>query len=239
MSIAFNALAAASGYLRRNPSEVKRAFKNIVELRAGIPVDALRWLLDQAAAGGKLRDPRLDEVPPGLRLTASVDLMNTPVRASATVFIDRVTLDPKAIEMSVRLEDIDIDVLGDASTPVAALLKSGALDLSQPGNLAKHMDLPPVIVEALDNRLTIDLMKEPRIADNAVIRQALAVVTPLLTMRSIETEDAHLNVAFAALPKGLRGAASALREGVFRPGVARVHRHLLPERFFPGRRRRL
>jgi hypothetical protein len=162
MSVAQRALNAASGYLRRNPGEIARAVRNLVGLRAGLPVDALRWLMDQAAKGGKIEDPVITEVPPGLRVTASVDLMKTPVRASAVVYIDRVVLDPDQIRMVVRLEEIWVEVIGDATTPVAALLRSGALDLSKPGELAKYMDLPPVIVEARENKLTLDLRQPHR-----------------------------------------------------------------------------
>ena len=83
MSIASRALSAASGYLRRHPGEISRAVRNLLGLRAGLPVDALRWLMEQAAKGGKIEDPVITEVPPGLRVTASVDLMKTPVDTSS------------------------------------------------------------------------------------------------------------------------------------------------------------
>lgn len=201
--------------------------RNLVGLRAGIPVDALRWLMEQAAKGGKIQDPVITEVPPGLRVTASVDLMKTPVRASAVVYIDRVVLDPDQIRMTVRLEEIWVEVIGDSTTPVAALLRSGALDLSKPGELAKYMDLPPVIVEATGNKLTLDLMREPRIGENPVVRQALSVITPLVTMHGIESDDEHLNIVFRALPTGVGPAARAIRTNLLSPGLSRV-RALLP-----------
>lgn len=227
MSIAQRALTAASGYLRRNPGEIRRAVWNLVGLRAGVPVDALRWLMAQAAKGGKIEDPVITEVPPGLRVTASVELMKTPVRASSVVYIDRVTISPDQIRMVVRLEEIWVEVIGDATTPVAALLRSGALDLSKPGELAKYMDLPPVIVEARDNKLTLDLMREPKIGDNPIVRQALAIVTPLVTMHGIESDEDHLNVVFRAFPHGVGEAVGALRTHLLSPGYRRV-RALIP-----------
>lgn len=221
------ALSAAGGYLRRNPGEVSRALRNLVGLRAGVPVDALRWLMEQAAKGGKIEDPVITEVPPGLRVTANVDLMKTPVRASAVVYIDRVRLDPDQIRLDVRLEEIWMEVIGESHSPVAALLRSGALDLSKPGELAKYMDLPPVIVEARENKLSLDLMREPRIGQNPVVRQALSILTPLLTMHGIEADEDHLNVVFRALPQGVGTAATALRTHLFKPGFRRV-RALLP-----------
>jgi hypothetical protein len=82
-------------------------------------------------------------------------------------------------------------------------------------------------VEARDNRLSLDLMREPKIGDNPVVRQALAVITPLITMHGIESDDDHLNVVFRALPDGVTHAAGALRTHLFRPGFKRV-RGLLP-----------
>jgi hypothetical protein len=227
MSMASMALSAAGSYIRRNPSEVSRALRNLVGLRAGIPVDALRWLMEQAAKGGKIEDPVITEVPPGLRVTANVDLMKTPVRASAIVFIDRVRIDPEQIRLDVRLEEIWMEVIGESHSPVAALLRSGALDLSKPGELAKYMDLPPVIVEARDNRLSLDIMREPRIGQNPIVRQALSILTPLMTMHGIETDDDHLNLVFRALPQGVGAAATAVRTHLFNPGFRRV-RALLP-----------
>lgn len=227
MSIASLALSAAGGYLRRNPGEISRAVRNLMGLRAGVPLDALRWLMEQAAKGGKIQDPVITEVPPGLRVTATVDLMKTPVRASAVVYIDRVKIDPNQLRLEVRLEEIWLEVIGESASPVAALLRSGALDLSKPGELAKYMDLPPVIVDARDNKVALDLMREPKIGDNPIVRQALSVLTPLLTMHGIESDERHLNIVFRALPQGVGSAATAIRTHLFQPGVRRV-RALLP-----------
>ncbi|MBZ0121002.1 MAG: hypothetical protein K8H88_28665 [Sandaracinaceae bacterium] len=226
MSIAQRALSAAGDYLRRNPGEISRTIRSLMGLRAGVPVDAIRWLLEEVSKGGKIEDPVVTEVPPGLRVTASFDLMKTPVRGSSVVFIDRVVLSPDQIRIEVRLEEIWMEVIGESHSPIAALLRSGALDLSKPGNLAKHMELPPVIVEARDNKLAVDLMKDPKIGDNPIVRQALAIVTPLVTMHGIESDEDHLNIVFRALPTGARAAAGALRTHLFRPGLQRVRAFL-------------
>lgn len=224
--MAKRAFSAAGDYLRRNPREISRVVRNFMGLRAGVPVDALRWLMEQAAKGGKISDPVITEVPPGLRVTANVDLMKTPVRASAVVYIDRVKLDSDQIRLEVRLEEIWMEVIGDSHTPVAALLRSGALNLSKPGELAKHMDLPPVIVDARENKLVLDLMREKKIGENPIVRQALAVLTPLVTMHGIESDDDHLNIVFRALPQGFGTAATAIRTHLLSPGISRVRAFL-------------
>ncbi len=55
-----------------------------------------------------------------------------------------------------------------SESPVAALLRSGALDLSKPGNLAAYMPKrPAMLVAAKDDRVTLDLMRHPKFAKDA------------------------------------------------------------------------
>lgn len=227
MSIGRQALEAAGQYLRRRPQEIPRVLRDLLGLRLGVPLDALRWLLERAAKSGKLKDPVLTEVPPGMRFTASVDLMKTPVRASAVVYIDRMVITPAQIRIEVRLEEIWMEVEGDAQGPVAALIKSGALDLSKPGNLAKYMPLPPTVIEARDNKIVLDLMRDPKIGGNPVVQRALSLVTPMVTASGVETDEDHLEVKFRPLPEGFLPAASALRRHLLSPGLKRV-KQLLP-----------
>ena len=201
---------------------------NLLGLRVGVPIDALRWLLDRAAKSGKLIDPVLTEVPPGIRFTATVDAMKTPLRASAVIYIDRMLITPEQIRIELRLEEIWAEVLGDAQGPVAALIKSGALDLSKPGNLAKYLPLPPTVVETRDNKIVLDMMKDPKLAKNPLLKRALSLVTPVVTAYGLETDDDHLEVMFRPLPDGLRPAASAVRRHLLSPGLRRV-RALLPQ----------
>lgn len=227
MSLRRQALTAATDYLRRRPTEVTRALSSLIGLRASVPLDALRWLLERTAKSGKLKDPVLTEVPPGIRFTASFDAMKTPLRASAVVYIDRMAITPEQIRVEVRLEEIWAEVQGDAVGPVAALLKSGALDLSKPGNLAKYLPLPPTVIETRDNRIVLDLMKDPKIGENKRVRRALSLISPVVTAYGLETDDDHLDVVFRPLPEGILPAASAIRNHLLRPGVRRV-RALLP-----------
>jgi hypothetical protein len=103
-------------------------------------------------------------------------------------------------------------LIGDSTTPVATLIKSGALDLSKPGNLVKFLPkLPPAIVLADDDRIVLDLMKIPALAGNEMLRRALAIVTPVMSVRAVETDHDHLYVALRASPRGLPRAIAALR----------------------------
>ena len=120
-------------------------------------------------------------MPPGVRLGASLDLMGTPVRASAVVYIERVRANATELCLEIRLAEVSLKVTDDTSTtPIAALLKSGALDLSKPGNLVMYMPKrPPILVDAKDDRIVIDLMRHPKFAKNETAQRLVRVLAPL------------------------------------------------------------
>ena len=206
-------LSAAVDYVRRNPDELVRAAVNAAGLRFGVPIAALRWLSSQAKLPRKApRDIEIGSSPPAIRISLSVDAMGTPVRASAAIRIDEIELSPETMRVGLRLNDVKLALIGDSSTPVATLIKSGALDLSKPGNLVKFLPkLPAAIVLAEDDRIVLDLMKVPALAHNEVLRRALAIVTPIMSVRAVETDRDHLYVALRASPRGLPRAFAALR----------------------------
>ncbi len=222
MSMAQAALGAARNYLRQNPDELGRAIRGALGLRVGLPISALRWAGRQAEQAGKVQDLKIDPVPPGLKVAASIDPMNTPLRASAVVYIDRVVFNEEELTVALRLEEISLKLNGDAQTPVAALIKSGALDLSNPGTLIGYLPKrSPVLSEAKDNRIVLDLMRDPKIGKNPIVRHAVAALTSFLTLHSVQTDEGHLDVAFRSFPSGLRGAARSVRRNVVRPGLSR------------------
>jgi hypothetical protein len=223
MGTAGRALRAARGYLTRNPGEIARAVRSAIGLRFGLPVAALRWLAEQAERAGKLEDVKIDAVPPGIRFAANVDLMKTPVRASAVVYIERVDLSDEEMRVSLRLEEVSLKMNGDAATPVAALIKSGVLDLSKPGNLAAHLPgLPPVLAEARDNRIVLDFMRDPKLGKSEIVRNAVGLLSSIVTVHAIETDDSHLEVGLRALPRGVRAAVGAFRRHLIMPSMGRL-----------------
>jgi hypothetical protein len=206
-------LEAGSKYLRDHPEELLRAMRNLLALRFGVPLDALRFFAGRGKGKKGPRDLQLEAVPPGLRVKATVDLMGTPVRAQATVFVERVSITPDELRFEIRLEGVSLKVDDNApESPIAALLRSGALDLSKPGNLAAYMPKrPALLVEAKDDRVVIDLMRHPKIAKNPRALLAVSVLAPLLTVAGIESDSEHLDVTLRAFPDGLREAVGGLR----------------------------
>jgi hypothetical protein len=209
-------IEAAGAYLKQHPAELLRAVRNAVALRVGLPLDALRWLASQPASRKAPKDVQIEAVPPGIRIAATVDAMGTALRASATIYVDRVRLSDEELRFEVRLADVALKVLDDkAESPIAALLKSGALDLSKPGNLAAYMPKrPPVLVEAADDRIVIDLMRHPKLAKQRVVGKVLGLVTPLVGVRAVQTDWEHLDVLFRAFPEGLVEALAGVRRAL-------------------------
>lgn len=223
MGLRQNAFEAAKRYLRTHPQEVSRTLRNALGLRFGVPMAALQWLGAQAEAGGKVRRLQLLARPPGIAMSADVELMKTPVRGGAVIYVDRVALSEEELAITLRLEDVTLELTADADTPVAALIKSGALDLSNPGTLAGYLPgRSPVLVEAEGNRLILDLMREPRIARDERVRRLVGLLTSFMSVHGVETDPEHLDVVLRAFPRGLSEAARAVDRHLVRPSLARV-----------------
>ncbi len=196
-------------YLMNHPEELVRFVKNAFLLRVGLPLDALRWVAARAGGRKAPKDVQIEAVPPGVRVGATVDLMGTVVRASFILYIDEVRINSNELRIETRLADVALKLLSESDSPVATLLKSGALDLSKPGNLVAYMPKrPPFIVEADGDRIVVDLMKHPALG-NEKVERILSLVTPLITVGAIRTDWEHLDVVFKPFQHGL---AKALEE---------------------------
>src|SRR5258706_3728714 len=113
-------LEAGSKYLRDHPEELLRALRNLLALRFGVPLDALRFFAGRAKGKKAPKDLLLEAVPPGLRVGATVDLMGTPVRAGADIFIERVSITPDELRFEIRLAKVSLKVAADApESPIA------------------------------------------------------------------------------------------------------------------------
>src|SRR3569623_1500599 len=135
--------------------------------------------------------------------------MGTTVRAGASIRIKQIEVSDHKFKVTLRLGDVTMKVLGESFTPVAGLIKSGALDLSKPGNLAKFMPKKPaVLVEAHDDVIVIDLMQNPKFAENAKVRGILGTLTPVVQVSGLSTEGDFLILQLRASPFGIPRAAA-------------------------------
>ncbi len=206
-------LNAAKTYLRDHPEEIIRALKGAAGLRVGVPLDAFRYFARELAGGKKMpKDIEIDSAPPGLRVSMTVDAVGSTLRVSLALFVEEVSITQDELRLGIRVADLKLKVLEGFQTPVAALVQSGALDLSKPGNLVAFIPKrPPMIIDAKDDRIVIDALKIPNLASNPKIRKALSVATPLLTVRAIRSKDDHLDVHLKASLSGLGTAITAAR----------------------------
>jgi hypothetical protein len=198
-------------YLLKHPEEVIRVLKNALQFRFGVPLDALRWAASKARGKKAPRDVQLEAVPPGVRVGATLDLMGAVVRISCILYVDEVRIDSSQLRFELRLSDVSLKLLGDSDSAVATLIKSGALDLSKPGNLVRFMPKrPAMLVEAQDDRIVLDLMKHPALANQRVER-IISWITPVITLGAIRTDWEHLDLQFKPFQDGVVPALSRLR----------------------------
>ena len=80
----------------------------------------------------------------------------------------------------------------------------------------------PVLAEANGNRIVLDLMRDPNIGNNPLVRRAVALLTSFVTLHGVETDSKHLDIAFRALPTGLGGAVKSVRNNVVLPSMSRL-----------------
>ncbi len=147
--------------------------------------------------------------------------MNTPIRAGAIIFVERIVFNDEELTVSLRLEEVKLKLNGESDSPIAALIKSGALDLSNPGTLVNFMPgRSPVLAEANGNRIVLDLMRDPKIGKNPLVRRAVSLLTSFVTLHGVETDQKHIDIAFRALPTGFGGAFRSVRQNVLLPGMS-------------------
>jgi hypothetical protein len=208
------ALRSAGRFMAKNPTTMLSMARHALGMRIAVPLDALRWFIANTPPSQKApQDVTITPRPPAIGIGATVDLMGTTVRAGASIRVERIEVGDEKLRVTLRIADVTMKVLGESFTPVAGLIKSGALDLSKPGNLAKFMPKKsPVLVEAHDDMLVLDLMQNPKIAANERVRGILGTLTPVVQVSGMSTEGDFLILQLRASPFGLPRAINAARQ---------------------------
>jgi hypothetical protein len=207
------ALRSAGRFVSRNPATLFTMARHALGFRVAVPLDALRWFIANTPPSKKApTDITITARPPAIHLGATLELMGTLVRASAAVLVDELRLLPAEMRVTLRLSDVQMNVIGESNTPVAGLIKSGALDLSKPGNLVNFMPKKPdVLIEAKGDRIVLDLMKNPKIRANDKLHKILSTLTPVLNVSALSTDGDYLVVALRATPMGFAQAVNNAR----------------------------
>lgn len=207
-------LTAIGKYLAEHPDELTRIFRNARALKVGVPLAALRWLATRGTGRRLPTDLIVEAVPPGVRLGATLELMGAKLRASSLVFIEHVRLSPRELRFELRFDEAKISLLDESSSPLAALIRSGALDLTKLGNLIAVMPKRPAyLVEAKGDRVVVDLRRLPALStDRAEL--LLRLITPIVTITEIGTDSEHVDLKLALFEAGLRAAIEAFRDAL-------------------------
>lgn len=208
------ALRSVGRFMVKNPTTMLSMARHALGMRIAVPLDAVRWFIANTPPSKKApQDVTVTPRPPAIGVGATVDLMGTTVRAGASIRIDRIEVSEGTFKVTLKLSDVTMKVLGESFTPVAGLIKSGALDLSKPGNLAKFMPKrPPVLVEAHDDILVLDLMQNPKFAENVKVQGILGTLTPVVQVSGLSTEGDFLILQLRASPFGIPRALNAARQ---------------------------
>jgi len=209
MAMPIDAMKDGLSYLRANPLFLVRAARNAARLRLGIPIDALRWLVDHRPKGGKGPESiELYAAPPALGVGATVDLFGTKLSISSSIEIENVDANESALQVALRVRDLKVDA--PAGSPAAMML--GSMDLKNPGNLMGFLpQRPPALVEAKGDRFVIDLLKVPKLGGNKLLKRALAVLADVVTIKDVKTEGDMLIVGFGVNARALPLALARLR----------------------------
>jgi hypothetical protein len=208
------ALRSAGRFIAKNPTTMLSMARHALGMRIAVPLDAVRWFIANTPPSQKApQDVTITPRPPAIGFGATIDLMGTTVRAGASIRVERIEVGDEKLRVTLRIADVTMKVLGESFTPVAGLIKSGALDLSKPGNLAKFMPKKsPVLVEAHDDTIVLDLMQNPKIAANERVRGILGTLTPVVQVSGMSTEGDFLILQLRASPFGLPRAPNAARQ---------------------------
>lgn len=208
-----SALRSAGRFVVKNPLSMLSLARHALNMRLAVPIDALRWFVEHTPPGKKSpTDVTISAMPPAVHFGATLELMGSKLRVSAAIKVDELRIDPDELRLQLRLSNVEMKVLDKSETPLSGLIKSGALDLSKPGNLANFMPKKPAaLVEAKDDVLVLDLMRVPKIANNLRLRKVLQRLTPVVNVAALKTEGDFLIVALRATPAGFPRALAAAR----------------------------
>ena len=210
-----------SGTIQRRSVE---PFEARIGLRFGLPLAAFRWLTQAFVNDTSGWDPHFEAVPPGLKVGVTLDRMGTRIRFSTVIYAHRIQVDTEQIRLEIRFEEPDLKVLSEAPTILSALINSGSLSIDQIGTLVRELPgMPPEVVDAYGDRVVFDLMRHPRLAGSRMVKNAVGLISALVTVEDVQTESSdHMDVVLRTLPRGTQAAATALRSHLVTPGLKTV-----------------
>ncbi len=209
-ALPMEALRRGAAYLLGNPSELFTVVRGAAGFKVVIPIDALRWVLGKVVRGKRApRELTLGTAPPALHIGALVEVMGNGLRAGADITIDSLEISLDALRVELSINNLSLEAENPQS-PMAQMVK--AIDVTKPANLMSFIPKKPAaLVEAVGNRVVLDLMRIEKLAANPTVRKVLGIAAPLLGRIQISTDTDHLIVAVHPGVAGVVSAISAIR----------------------------
>jgi hypothetical protein len=207
-------LSPVWAYFTEHPNELVRIARAAAARKVGVPLGLVRAFAERRVGGRLPRDLEIEAVPPGIRVRGTLELMGAQLRASAIVFVEDVRLEAEHATLTLRFSEVGLTLLNQSSSPLAALIQSGALDLTKLGNLIAVMPRRPAfITEARGDRVTLDLKRLPALSGE-LARRLFELVTPVVTVTGIATDSEHLDIELGVFQRGFGAALTAWRSNI-------------------------
>jgi hypothetical protein len=202
-----NAAVRGLTYLSSHPMMLFEAARNAARLELSIPIDLLRWAIDQRPRGKGPTRIELVEADPALGLALTVDLYGTKIDVGARV--DIASIENAGESLTVTLRVSDLTVVAPKDSPAAMMI--GSMDLSKPGNLMNMMPQKHgALVSAKDDTFVIDLYKIPALAKNVQLRRALAALS-FVRIDHVQARNNLLVIGLDVSPTGIPAALGRAR----------------------------
>lgn len=176
----------------------------------GVPLPAVRWLLEQRWMARWPKQVDVQPAPPGIRVATTLDLLGSQLDVAATLIFEQVEWTSDHLLLGVRVSDMSARVEGQGGSALAAVVNSGSFDGSHVGDLVARLPgRPDYVVEAAGQRVVIDLMRHPAVSASLLVGLAQRV-TPWLSVSELASSEHQLSLQFQLLRSGWRAAVSAL-----------------------------
>jgi len=195
-------------YLVSKPDYLLRCAVNATKLRFGVPMDAVTWLCGRLAKGKLPDDLSLVSVPPGVRFSATFQIMGTAVFVSAVASVETVALSAESLRIHVRIRELQIKPPSDS--PMTAMLMM--MDLTKPGDMLAFLPFrPSIVLSASGDEFVLDLLQVPKLKNSSLAKRLVGALSEVLAVRELTTEDDLIVVGLGASPSGIVSALARLR----------------------------
>ncbi len=208
------AVESAGRYTLDNLNLIPSMSKQVSKLQIPIPLDMFRWFATNIPFKGPLvpSDITIEGDDQAVRITSTLTFMGAIFHTKLRIKVTDLIIDNDQCRIALYIDEVDLNVQGDANAPIAMLLKSGSLDLSKPGNILNFLPIKiPGVVSAKNNDITVDLFKIPVIATNDVVRKIMSLLTPVINISAIYVEEDMLVFSLRTTPLGVTRIFSSLR----------------------------